>query len=206
MESRDSPGTCSDAQSTPNASPFREPRLCLIRHGKPQINEDAHPSLWPLSQSGREATASLADKLKGFTFRKISSSPEPKALETAEVLGKKLGLEVEIDKDLSEHSRHGTTFLPLEEFEEKIKDLFEKKGELVFGEETANAALDRFKRALGRQEAAAREGDVLVVTHGTILSIYVSWKVGVEAFEFWKNLSTPIGVVIKGKEIDIIRV
>jgi broad specificity phosphatase PhoE len=195
----------STAQPTSASQLTRKSRLVLVRHGKPEIQGDKPPSLWPLSQSGREATASLADKLRGFTSKKIKSSPESKAFGTAEIIAEKLALEVEIDKDLAEHERHSTSFLPREEFEAKIAELFNNPDQLIFGDEAADAALDRFKRALDKQHAAAEGDDVMVVTHGTVLSIYVSWRLGVEPFSFWQELGTPIAVVISGDEMEFIR-
>ena len=158
----------STSLAAPNSELFLQPRLVLVRHGKPEVQTDSQPSRWPLSELGRDATASLADKLRTFKFNKISSSPELKASGTAEVLAKELALEVEIDKDLAEHARHSTTFLPQAEFQDKITQLFSNPSKLVFGEETADEAFERFDRALDKASVEADGRDVLVVTHGTL--------------------------------------
>jgi 2,3-bisphosphoglycerate-dependent phosphoglycerate mutase len=182
-----------------------QPRLVLVRHGKPEIEEGTPSTQWPLSQSGLEAAASLATQLEGFTFQKIASSPELKAISTAEAMAQKLGLSVEIDDDLSEHKRHSTGFLPLEDFNGQIARLFESPwSELVFGDETANAALERFTRALDRQYVSSGSGDVLVVTHGTIMSIYVANRLGIDPLPFWRSLSTPTAIVISGNEMVVL--
>jgi 2,3-bisphosphoglycerate-dependent phosphoglycerate mutase len=191
--------------STPNSGLKMQPRLVLVRHGKPEIEEGTPSTQWPLSQSGLEAAASLATQLEGFTFQKIASSPELKAISTAEAMAQKLGLSVEIDDDLSEHKRHSTGFLPLEDFNGQIARLFESPwSELVFGDETANAALERFTRALDRQYVSSGSGDVLVVTHGTIMSIYVANRLGIDPLPFWRSLSTPTAIVISGNEMVVL--
>jgi broad specificity phosphatase PhoE len=181
-------------------------RLVLVRHGKPEIEEGTPSTQWLLSQSGREAAALLATQLEGFTFQKITSSPELKAIGTAEAIAQKLGLNVEIDDDLSEHKRHSTGFLPLEDFNTQIARLFQSPwSELVFGDETANAALERFTRALDRQYVSTGSSDVLVVTHGTIMLIYVANKLGIDPLPFWRSLSAPTAIVISSSEIVVLK-
>ncbi|KAN0094219.1 phosphoglycerate mutase-like protein [Hyaloscypha variabilis] len=199
------PSTSFAARSASDSQPIPQPRLVLVQHGKPEVQEDIQHSLWPLSESGRDATASLAEKLRAFNFNKISSSPELKASGTAEILANKLKLEVEIDKDLAEHARHSMTFLPQAEFQDKIAQLFSNPSKLVLGEETADEAFERFDRALNKALVEADGRDVLVVTHGTVLSIYVSRRLGIDPLSFWRSLATPMAIVISGKEIEIIR-
>ena len=182
-----------------------QPRLVLVRHGKPEIEEGTASTQWPLSQPGREAAASLANHLKGFIFGKITSSPELKAIGTAEAIAQKLGLKVEVDDDLSKHKRHSKGFLPLGDFNAQIARLFESPwSELVFGDETANAALERFSRALDRQHASTGVGDVVVVTHGTIMSIYVAHRLGIDPLPLWRSLTTPTAIVISGNEMEVL--
>jgi broad specificity phosphatase PhoE len=148
----------------------------------------------------------LAHKLRDFSLKKITSSPELKALQTALVLAENLGLKIEVDEDLIEHKRGSKDFVKgRKKFEEKIKELFDKRGELVFGDETADSALERFERALDKQQEVADQDDVLVVTHGTVMSIYVSRRLRVEPFSFWTELGMPMAVVISGNEIEVIR-
>jgi broad specificity phosphatase PhoE len=200
--------------SDPSSSiPQKKSRLILIRHGKPDIKQDLPSSLWPLSQSALTAVSSLANKLKlrGFDIKGIACSPEVKAVATAKTIAETLapGLEVETNPDLAEHKRTSTSFLPREEFEGKIKELFKTPGILVFGEETADEAFQRFgqavKRIEGKREGNGRGGDVLVATHGTVISIFVSRRLGVDPWTFWKELEMPMAIVISEEEMEVIR-
>jgi 2,3-bisphosphoglycerate-dependent phosphoglycerate mutase len=191
--------------STPSSGPKMQSRLVLVRHGKPEIEEGTPSTQWPLSQSGREAAALLATQLSDFKFQSITSSPELKAISTTETIAQKLGLNVEIDDGLSEHKRHSTDFLPLEDFNAQIARLFESPwNELIFGDETANAALERFTRTLDRQYVSSGSGDVVVVTHGTIMSIYVANRLGIDPLPFWCSLTTPTAIVISGNEMVVL--
>ena len=121
------------------------------------------------------------------------------------MLAQELRLEVDIDKELAEHARNATSFLPQAEFQEKIAQMFANPNKLVFGEEAADEALERFSRALERACLNAGGNDFLVVTHGTVLSIYVSRRLGIDVLSLWRSLTMPMAIVISGKEMEIIR-
>jgi hypothetical protein len=61
----------------------------------------------------------------------------------------------------------------------------------VYGEESASAALARFSAALDRLD----EGTV-VVSHGTVISLYAAARSGRDAFELWSSLELPDLVVV----------
>jgi broad specificity phosphatase PhoE len=181
-------------------------QIVLVRHGRPDIEVGMSASRWRLSQSGRNAVALLADRLRRFDFRKVASSPYAKALETAEAIALHRGLTVEVDVDLSEHARHSTEFLSRADFEEAVARLFNSPHDLVFGDETANDAFERFTRALDRQCPASDGADIVAVTHGTIMSIYVSRRLGIDPLLFWRALAMPTAIVLCGNELEIIEV
>jgi broad specificity phosphatase PhoE len=175
-------------------------RIVLVRHGKPDIEEGVPSADWRLSAAGHETAAALAEKLRGFDFAGIASSPEPKAAGTAQAIAQRLGLTVEIDAGLAEHARRSVGFLPREEIEASIARLFAKPDTLEFGDETANQCLARFQAALDRQVAKGAR-DVFVATHGTVLSIYVSLTFGIDAMPFWRALGLPTAIVLENGKI-----
>jgi broad specificity phosphatase PhoE len=175
-------------------------RIVLVRHGKPDIEEGVPSADWKLSAAGREAAAALAEKLRQFDFADIASSPEPKAAGTAEAIAQRLGLTVEVDAGLAEHARRSVGFLSREDIEVRIARLFANPDTLEFGDETANQCLTRFQAALDRQVAKGAR-DVVVATHGTILSIYVSRMLGVDAMPFWRALGLPTAIVLESGKI-----
>jgi broad specificity phosphatase PhoE len=62
---------------------------------------------------------------------------------------------------------------------------------VVFGEESAAAALTRFSRAVeGLGDGA------VVVSHGTVISLYVAAQTGRDAFELWQSLELPDLLVV----------
>jgi broad specificity phosphatase PhoE len=173
-------------------------RVVLIRHAMPQMEEGTPSADWKLSPEGIGAATALAAQLTRFRFAGIACSPEPRAVGTATAMAQALKLPVEIDDDLAETQRRTVGFLPREQIEAGIRRLFEQPLEIVFGEESANAAYARFAVAIERQ-AKKSTGDVAVVTHGTILSIYAT-RVARHAdiYAFWKSLKLPDAILLDG--------
>jgi broad specificity phosphatase PhoE len=178
-------------------------RLILVRHGMPEIVEGVPSAEWRLSNSGRIAAAALADNLRGFAFDHVASSPEPKAIGTADALAAQLGLSVEVDAGFAEHARRSVGFLSREQLDSNITALFARPDTLVFGDETADQAYDRFCAALQRQRTSGAR-DIVAVTHGTILSIYVGRILGIDPLPFWRALTTPAAVILEAGQMRVI--
>lgn len=178
-------------------------RIVLVRHAKPRIDENIPSAQWKLSPEGALAADALAERLREFHFSQIASSPEPKAVGTAQAIASRLSLAVAIDEDLAEHSRKSIGFMPRQEIEAGIAALFANPDRLVFGDETANACFERFQNALDRQ-AANGSGDVVIATHGTILSIYVARTRGIDPMPFWRGLGLPTAIVLSDGELRVI--
>jgi broad specificity phosphatase PhoE len=171
---------------------MRDAALILVRHGRPAIDPDKPPTSWPLCPEGRDAVERLAGRLAAFTPTAIASSPEPKALETAELLASRMGLTVEVDADLHEHKRQHLSFGTEEEFRKRIAAVFAKPSEPVGGHETAHEAAQRLAAALSKHRGAP----LVAVTHGTILSVYLGEKLGCDAHDLWRSLHMPDAFVL----------
>jgi broad specificity phosphatase PhoE len=166
-------------------------RLLLIRHGPPLIRQDTPARGWPLSEDGRLACEDFAGRLAAYDVTAMISSAEPKARETAAILAARLGLTPGVDADLAEHARDNAPFLGRADFEAAIRRLFAEPDALVFGQETATQAYTRFALAVQRALAAQPRGDVALVTHGTVMTLYAERHASVEPFAFWQALRMP---------------
>lgn len=141
---------------------------------------------WRLSEEGRRRCGPLAERLAGYEPRALLASTEPKARETAELVAPTLGLDVQPSDGLRETARRTVGWLAPEELDRGIRELFERPGEIVFGEESAAAALARFQAVVdGVPEPA------VVVTHGTVLSLYAAARTGRDAYDLWRSLELP---------------
>lgn len=141
---------------------------------------------WRLSEEGRRRCGPLAERLAAASPRVLLASTEPKARETAELVAPVLGLEVQLSEGLRETARRTVGWLAPEELDRGIRALFERPGEVAFGEETAAAALARFQAAVADLTEPA-----VVVTHGTVLSLFVAARTGRDPYELWRSLELP---------------
>ena len=171
-------------------------RLVLVKHSMPEIEPDKPASAWKLGEGGRRRARLLAARLMEFSPPRIWSSREPKAIETAEIVANEFGVPVEIVEGLEEHHRDNVPFLSSkEEFEEAVERFFRCPDELVLGTETTEAARARFAKAIDK---VIDEGhaDSIVVTHGTVITLYVATVAGVQRMDFWRRLGLPSCVVL----------
>lgn len=174
------------------------PYLILVRHSVPQQNPKIVAREWPLSPEGRERCRQLGQQL-ATTFNPafIATSDEPKAIETAKIIAEFFALPVQVQPDLHEHERRNVGYLPANEFKARIAAFFAYPDELILGEETANQALVRFEQAIRNLLARPATGDVLAVTHGTVMTLFLSrYNPELNPFEFWQQLSLPAVYVL----------
>ncbi len=112
-------------------------------------------------------------------------------METAEIVAEYLGVGCSVYPGLHEHDRTGIPFLSNEEFEQAARALFENPDELVWGNETAEQARVRFESAV-RQVLDEREEEVVtIVTHGTVISLFVARYNDLDAHGLWQRLGLP---------------
>lgn len=165
--------------------------LILVKHSVPEIEADQPANTWKLSKEGRLRARRLAEQLKSFDPEVIISSDEPKAKETAEIVASQLQLAMQIVHDLHEHARSHVPYLSHDAFQISMRDFFQKPDELVFGEETASQAYTRFYRAVHAVLNEHRNKTIVIVTHGTVISLFVSRLTGSSDLELWNKLGLP---------------
>jgi len=171
--------------------------LLLIRHSLPEILPARPANQWRLSVEGRVLCERLAQKLAGYRLDRLVTSLEPKALETGQIVADLLDLPVETASNLHEHSRKNVPFLSDgHTFEAKVARVLTEPAELVFGDETGDEAYGRFARALEGVIAKHPTENLGVVSHGTVIALYVSRVCGLDGPRFWKRLGLPSFVVL----------
>ena len=144
----------------------------------PQVRIDANIPVpeWGLSDIGRARAVAMLDQPWVGSIRRIVSSAERKAIETAQILAGHLRLEVAVRERMHENDRSATGFLPPPEFEAVADRFFARPQESIRGWERA---IDAQSRIVSEVEAAlaANEGDIAFVGHGgvgTLLLLHLS--------------------------------
>jgi broad specificity phosphatase PhoE len=132
--------------------------LLLVRHGETDWNAEGrlqgHTDT-PLNDYGRRQAAALAETLAGDGIDALYASDLARARETAEILGARLGLVVELDPDLRE--KDWGTWEGLTPMEREAVE---------FVGESTDEHRERTLRALRAIAERHPEQSVLVVTHG----------------------------------------
>lgn len=143
----------------------------LVRYlTHPQVRMDPAVPVpdWGLSETGRDRALAFAAAPCLAATRRIVSSAERKAVETAQCVAERLGVPVEIREAMHENDRSATGFLAPPEFE-AVADLFFANPETsIRGWERAVDAQARILREAEAVLAAPGEGDILLVGHGGV--------------------------------------
>jgi probable phosphoglycerate mutase len=158
------------------------PEVWLARHGVTAWNAEGriqgHTDV-PLSDEGRRQAEALARRLAASPPARIVSSDLRRALETAEIVGRALGVAVEADAALREQDLGRWQGLTGEEARARDPELWAARflardpAARPPGGETRAELADRVWRAFLRHAAPGAAGPLLLVTHGGVVASLV---------------------------------
>jgi len=158
----------------------------------PQVDVETPAHQWRLRPEGVAGATALAERLRSAHYAptKIVASLEPKATQTGSIIAERLRLPFATVEGLHEHDRRAAGFLSSDVFAARMRDLFAHPDAVVFGNESGSAALTRFATAVD-QVVREETGDVVVVSHGTVMSLFIASRAHVDASELWAVLGLP---------------
>jgi broad specificity phosphatase PhoE len=162
--------------------------LSLVRHGLPLIDRGRPAHEWELDPAGYDDIWALRGSgrlpARGVWF----SSPEPKALATAELL---TDGEVGVVEGLREHVRDTTEWV--DDFEDGVRRAFAVPDAVaVPGWEPLSHCRDRVVRAVDGILSAYADADVVLVGHGTAWTVLAATLTRTEPdFARWRSLGMP---------------
>jgi broad specificity phosphatase PhoE len=172
------------------------PKLVLAKHAPPEITPEVPSARWVLSEEGCLRCDWLTDQLVAQGVSRLYSSLEPKTLETAALVAVRSGLVLEPRPNLHENDRTGLGFRTQDELEQCIREFFDQPDKLIIGKETATSALRRFTESINIILSEGPRRDVAIVTHGTVLSLFVAHHNTIGPFDLWMCLGLPSYVVL----------
>ena len=181
-------------------------KLILIKHAKPEVEQDVPSHEWELSPEGRESCKPLASAVAKHEPKIVVTSDEPKAIETGSILAQLMGITSRMGDDLHEHDRTNVPMMQSREFISTMALFFKDRTRLVLGRETAQAALNRFERAVEqvlRQEPA---GNVAIVTHGTVLALFAEARGAGDGFGLWRKMGLPSLAVFSSPDFELVEI
>ena len=182
------------------------PKLILVRHATPETDPCVLPTQWPLSDAGRQSCAVLSRELAPFFPAVLVCSREAKAVETAALLGRELKVSYKALAGLQEHARNSVGWLSEDDYRAGLAALYAKPPEVVFGDESADQARARFTSALDGLLAEHQDENVVVVTHGTVMTLFIQHTTsGIVPMEFWQRLGLPSAAILNRPELTLER-
>lgn len=178
--------------------------MILIKHARPQVEADVPSEQWTLSEAGRIASETLAERLKPMGVGRVYCSSEPKAEETARIVAEKLGVSAEVVEGLHEHDRSNVPLMRTGEFISAVAQFFREPDLLVLGKETAQEAGERFTQAIDGVMKGADSSTIAVVTHGTVIALFAKSRLGMDPFTLWRAMQLPSYLVVDWDQMTLI--
>lgn len=175
--------------------------LILVKHSLPNLQPELPAREWWLSVEGRRRCTPLAEALTVYKPQVIVASAEPKATETARLVAERMALPYRVVDGLHEHDRSNVGWLGAAQLEASVARFFAEPQALVLGLETAEQVQRRFVGAVGGVLESNPDRNVVIVAHGTVITLFVAQMAGAatpgfSAFAFWKELGLPSFVVL----------
>ena len=162
-------------------------RLYLIRHAEADVDPALPSDSWHLTAAGRAAAYRLSETLP--RLKRVISSPERKAVETAEELARGSTIEVVTDDRLREVAGRAWAE-SAQAYRRQVRSYF--GGVEPDGWEQIHEARARIVAAI--EEVMRGAEDALVVSHGLVLTLFRSWFDGAEPamlMRVWESMRFP---------------
>ena len=164
-------------------------QLLLVRHALPLRSEHGQGSDPALSDAGLEQADRLPSALARFPISRLVSSPQRRAVQTAEPVATAREMDVEIDERFAEYDHETSVYIPVEQLrEERPADWARMaRGHLPSSVDEAG-----FRRRVGAAVAevvskSAAQDTVAVFSHGGVINVVLHEILGTK-----RLLSFPI--------------
>lgn len=158
--------------------------IYLVRHCQ-AVGQDAEAAL---TDQGREdAARKIVDFFVHKNIGAIVSSPFKRAVETIKPFAEIARIDIELDERLKERILSSEN---LEDWLTKLEQTYQDMSLRFAGGESSRKAMNRGIAVI--EELASRSAtNIIVVTHGALLSLILKHYNEAIGFNDWKNLSTP---------------
>lgn len=164
-------------------------QLLLIRHALPHRTDVGEGSDPELDQLGWEQARRLTQALARFPISRLVSSPQRRAIQTAEPFAEARGLSITVDERLAEYDRGLSQYVPIEQVRAERPADWERMaaGQLPASVD-AGAFGSRVRAALTDIVNTAGASDtVAVFSHGGVINVILHGILGTA-----RTLSFPI--------------
>nr|WP_167261879.1 histidine phosphatase family protein [Alkalibacillus almallahensis] len=157
-------------------------KIYIIRHCEA---EGQSPEA-QLTDRGLDQALDLSEFFSNIKIDHIISSPYKRAIDSIHPLAKRLNIDVEIDRKLTERILSTKN---LSDWFKKLRSTFDDM-ELKFeGGESSREAMKRIVEIV--EEAFSKNNNTVIVTHGNLMSLLLMYYNVNFGFDDWKSLSNP---------------
>lgn len=148
-------------------------QLLLVRHALPLRSDHGEGSDPDLSETGFQQVARLPEALARFPISRVVSSPQRRAIQTAEPLAQACALPVDVEDRLAEYDRDLTSYIPIEQIRTEFPDEWARMAQ---GHLPSTVDEDAFRaRVRGAIDdlvaAADPEETIAAFTHGGVINV-----------------------------------
>ena len=158
-------------------------RIFIIRHCKAEGQEENAN----LTSEGYTQASMLKNYFDNVQINKIISSPYVRAVQSIKPLAESKEIDIIKDARLSERILSTENY---PDWMEKLKMTFQDKSLTFIGGESSNEALCRISSVVD-EVINSPEENVMLVTHGAIMSLLLNSMDEGFGFEQWQTLSNP---------------
>jgi broad specificity phosphatase PhoE len=167
-------------------------QLLLVRHALPHRSEPGQGSDPDLSEEGLAQAARLPDALARYPITRVISSPQRRAIDTAEPVAAARGLTVEIEDRFAEYDRELPVYIPIEQIRAENPQEWARMAE---GHLPSTVDEDAFRARVSAAVdhvavTAEHEDTVVVFSHGGVINVVLHEILGTS-----RVLSFPIDYV-----------
>lgn len=177
--------------------------IYLLRHAETSIDLTKPARDWSLTEAGRISTVELSKSQVFSKMEGIIHSSENKARETADIIADELQVQTYELPELDELRRDHTTQLTNEEYRARVLQTLTNWEKPAPEWESGEDALDRFLEGIRRINLMFDNKDILVVSHGIVLTLYFSalthfWNI---AYERWAQVKFLSWGLVRGDRV-----
>jgi 2,3-bisphosphoglycerate-dependent phosphoglycerate mutase len=170
--------------------------IVLVRHAEavapsdPRYEENDRP----LADAGRHDAERLADQLAAEAVDAIYSSPYPRAVQTVEPLGRRVGAEISLVDELRERLLSPDA---LPDWRARLQRSWTDFDHALEGGESCAEAQRRATGVLATLRQRHPGARIVVASHGNLISLALHAIVPDQVdFEFWAAMPTPAVYVL----------
>jgi 2,3-bisphosphoglycerate-dependent phosphoglycerate mutase len=157
--------------------------IYLVRH----CEAKGQPAESPLTEKGLLQAKDLSEFFYNIEIDCIISSPYLRAIQSAETISENKNIKIEIDKRLKERV---LSIINLPDWFDKLKETFKDMNLKFEGGESSNEAMNRIVNVI-HEVLKGESENIIIVTHGNIMSLLLRNYNNHFDFDCWKKLSNP---------------